>query len=190
VNIDHALNRAAELLAPWARASSRPEPDRLDVALAADDVIAAVRALRAGRWGYLAAITGLDHGGAASRSASELPGELPGELTGAVEVLYHFCAGAAIVTLRVQIPYSTPVVASICDLVPSAAFFERELSEMLGVTVTGTPDPSRLFLPDDWPDGVYPLRKEFAAGASTDPSAAASAHDPPEERSHADPGPA
>jgi Ni,Fe-hydrogenase III component G len=32
---------------------------------------------------------------------------------------------------------------------------------MLGLTVTGTPDPSRLFLPDDWPDGVYPLRKDF-----------------------------
>ena len=32
--------------------------------------------------------------------------------------------------------------------------------EMFGVVVDGTPNPSRLFLPDDWPDGVYPLRKD------------------------------
>jgi Ni,Fe-hydrogenase III component G len=27
--------------------------------------------------------------------------------------------------------------------------------------VVGTPDPGKLLLPDDWPDGVYPLRKSF-----------------------------
>jgi Ni,Fe-hydrogenase III component G len=61
-------------------------------------------------------------------------------------------------------------VPSICGVIPSAGFFERELGEMLGVTVDGIPDASRLFLPDDWPDGVYPLRKEFAAaqGVSSD----------------------
>jgi len=32
---------------------------------------------------------------------------------------------------------------------------------MLGVAVIGAPDEGRLFLPDDWPDGVFPLRKEF-----------------------------
>jgi NADH-quinone oxidoreductase subunit D len=31
---------------------------------------------------------------------------------------------------------------------------------MFGVDVVGTPNPDRLFLPDDWPDGVYPLRKD------------------------------
>ena len=39
--------------------------------------------------------------------------------------------------------------------------FERELSEMFGVTVVGIPNPERLYLPDDWPEGVYPLRKDF-----------------------------
>jgi ech hydrogenase subunit E len=32
--------------------------------------------------------------------------------------------------------------------------------EMFGVVVEGTPNTNRLFLPDDWPDGVYPLRKD------------------------------
>jgi Ni,Fe-hydrogenase III component G len=32
---------------------------------------------------------------------------------------------------------------------------------MFGNTVAGTPNTARLFLPDEWPDGVYPLRKDF-----------------------------
>jgi len=31
---------------------------------------------------------------------------------------------------------------------------------MLGVTFRGAPDTARLFLPDDWPEGVYPLLKD------------------------------
>jgi NADH:ubiquinone oxidoreductase subunit C len=165
VSTDSALDRAGELLGPWTSATSRPEPHRLDIAVAAADVVVAVRALRDAGWGYLAAITGLDLGAAA----------------GGLDVLYHFCAGAAIVTLRVRILRSNATVPSICDLVPSASFFERELSEMFGVTVTGTPDVSRLLLPDDWPDGVYPLRKDFGTGAP--------AGDPEEEPHHADPRP-
>jgi Ni,Fe-hydrogenase III component G len=160
---DAALDRAAALLAPWASVVSRPEPHRVDVAVAAADLVPAVRALREAEWGYLAAITGLDLGGAED----------------ALEALYHFCAGAAIVTLRVRTPRSDASVPSICDLVPSASFFERELSEMLGVTVSGTPDPRRLYLPDDWPDGAYPLRKASAAGAAV--------ADRDEEGRHAEP---
>ncbi len=32
---------------------------------------------------------------------------------------------------------------------------------MFGITVEGTPVTDKLLLPDDWPDGVYPLRKSF-----------------------------
>jgi Ni,Fe-hydrogenase III component G len=53
-------------------------------------------------------------------------------------------------------------VPSICSVIPAASFFERELAEMLGVVIADAPDSNRLFLPDDWPDGVYPLRKDFA----------------------------
>jgi Ni,Fe-hydrogenase III component G len=33
--------------------------------------------------------------------------------------------------------------------------------ELFGVEIVGTPDTDRLVLPDDWPHGVYPLRKSF-----------------------------
>lgn len=146
MDTDIALQRAGRLLAPWAQATRAPEHGRLDVVLAPDDLPAAVEALGEARWGYLTTITGRDLGVEA----------------GELEVLYHFCAGAAIVTLRVYMPRAEASVPSVCPIIPSASFFERELSEMLGVDVIGTPNPDRLFLPDDWPDGVYPLRKDFA----------------------------
>ena len=63
--------------------------------------------------------------------------------------------------LRVGLGRDRPVIPTICNIIPSASFFERELSEMFGITVEGTPNPARLFLPDEWPAGVYPLRKDY-----------------------------
>jgi len=56
-------------------------------------------------------------------------------------------------------------------------FYERELLEMFGVAVTGLADTSHLFLPDGWPDGVYPLLKDVDAQAAAE---RASASEPPE----------
>jgi ech hydrogenase subunit E len=79
-----------------------------------------------------------------------------------MEALYHFCSGPAIVTLRVPLPREGEAsLPSLSGMIPPAGFFERELNEMMGVTITNIDDPSRLFLPDNWPDGVYPLRAEF-----------------------------
>ncbi len=41
---------------------------------------------------------------------------------------------------------------SLHTLYPNAMFYERELLEMFGVTVTGLADTSHLFLPDGWPE--------------------------------------
>jgi NADH:ubiquinone oxidoreductase subunit C len=131
--------------------SDLPEPGRIDIQIEANDLLAAVKALFDARWGYLIAITGLDLG----------------EAAGKLEVLYHFGQGAAVLTLRVAIPRANEEarVPSVCRLIPSASFFERELSEMFGIVVEGTPDPNRLFLPDDWPGGAFPLRKDFKTPA-------------------------
>lgn len=144
MSTDAALQAAQTLLAPWTRAAHTPEPNRLDITLAAGDLPQAVAALQERPWGYLSAITGLDLGPA----------------SGEIEVLYHFCSRAAVVTLRVRASRESPSVPSVCAAIPSASLFERELSEMLGVTVVHTPNPDRLFLPEDWPKGVYPLRKD------------------------------
>jgi Ni,Fe-hydrogenase III component G len=95
----------------------------------------------------------------------DLPAPIPAEgqalAAGFLEVLYHFCHGAAMGTLRLTLPYSHPVILSICDLIPSAVIFERETIELFGVEIVDTPSREHLLLPDDWPDGVYPMRKSF-----------------------------
>ena len=86
---------------------------------------------------------------------STITGDDTGE---GVCVLYHFWNKHG-VTLRVVLPYDDLHVATLTDLIPGVAFYEREVAEMLGVTFDGHPNPARLFLPDDW-DGGFPLRKD------------------------------
>jgi Ni,Fe-hydrogenase III large subunit/Ni,Fe-hydrogenase III component G len=52
-------------------------------------------------------------------------------------------------------------VASITDIIPGANWAEREYRDAVGVQPEGHPDPRRLLLADDWPEGVYPLRRDF-----------------------------
>lgn len=123
-----------------------PEPDRIDFYLKEEkNIITAAAGLRVKRLGYLAAITGLD----------------PGELQEELEVLYHFCSGFVTITLRIKIPKVAPIVHTLTEIIPGAEPYERELSEMYGITVIGLRNPEHLYLPDDWPAGVYPLRKDF-----------------------------
>lgn len=44
--------------------------------------------------------------------------------------------------------------------VPAAVWGEREVRDMYGLIPVGLPDERRLVLPDDWPDELYPLRKD------------------------------
>lgn len=143
-----ALNRAQTFLQPWTASTAQPQPHRLDVRVEREHFKQAIAAVKQAHWGYLAAITGLD-----------VP---PGEnQEGAVEGLYHFCEGAAVLTIRVMVPYSDPYLPSVCDLIPAATLYEREFIEMFGVFLEGTPSTERLLLADEWPVGVYPLRKSF-----------------------------
>lgn len=145
-----ALETAEQYLRPLSTEVKIPEANRADYYMPAENLHAAVKALVDARWGYLSAITGLD-----------VPAAEGSETEGGVDVLYHFCEGAAIATLRLHVPYSNAVVPTVCDLLPAATLYERELIEMLGVQVSDTPNTDHLILPEEWPAGVYPLRKSF-----------------------------
>ncbi len=138
------LDTAQQLIAEWAKATTKPTANRLDVQIDAADLPRAAAALHQARWGFLTAITGLD-----SVKTNEL------------EALYHFVNGAANVNLRVRIPRENASIPSVCGSIPAATFFERELGEMFGITVVGTPNSDRLFLPEEWPTNTPPLRKDF-----------------------------
>lgn len=63
--------------------------------------------------------------------------------------------------VRVPVDPANPFIPSITPLVSGANWAEREARDMIGVHPKNHPDPRRLVLADDWPDGVYPLRKNF-----------------------------
>ena len=46
------------------------------------------------------------------------------------------------------------------DFMPAANWIEREIHELLGVNFVGHPRLDKLLLPDDWQEGIYPLRKK------------------------------
>lgn len=129
----------------WRLETRQPEPNRLDVLLASPaDLVPFAAGLRVQRIGYLAAITGLD----------------PGPESGQLELLYHFCRGAAIVTLRLSVARDGAVIPTLSAIIPSAESSEREIAEMFGVTFDGLRAAEHLYLPEEWPASTYPLRKD------------------------------
>lgn len=77
------------------------------------------------------------------------------------ELLYHFANNFTCLSIRTQIPRDNPLLPSICQLIPGAVLYERELQDMFGITVQNIPDGRPLVLPDGWPAGNYPLRKDW-----------------------------
>jgi|WetSurMetagenome_2_1015567.scaffolds.fasta_scaffold220240_1 NADH:ubiquinone oxidoreductase subunit C len=164
------LAKAENLLKPFALTLTNPDPIRLDARITPDQLIPSMNVLLLASWGYLSAITGLDHPGTSmspeeekqwKRLSTDSDQSSLVAHEGLIELLYHFVEGEAIVTLRVNLPYSNPKVPTICGLIPIASLYERELIEMFGITIEGTPNTDHLLLTDDWPQGIYPLRKSF-----------------------------
>lgn len=78
-----------------------------------------------------------------------------------VEVIYHLAyEGSIELSLKLTVPRENPTIPTIADVIPGALLYEREVHDLLGVTFEGHPDLSPLVLPEGWPEGVYPLRKE------------------------------
>ncbi len=61
--------------------------------------------------------------------------------------------------IRTSVPEQNPVMDSITPDIPNAGWSEREYIDHLGMKFSGHPKPKRLILSDDWPEGLYPLRK-------------------------------
>jgi len=58
------------------------------------------------------------------------------------------------------LPAENPTIESITDIVPAASWAEREMRDLIGIEPVGHRYPKRLVLPDGWPDGNHPLRKD------------------------------
>jgi len=63
------------------------------------------------------------------------------------------------VRVKARVPEDDPVVETVTDLWPGAAWHEREAYDMMGIRFAGHPDLRRIYLPEDF--AYHPLRKEF-----------------------------
>ncbi|MFH1360618.1 MAG: NADH-quinone oxidoreductase subunit C [Candidatus Omnitrophota bacterium] len=79
------------------------------------------------------------------------------------EILYHFTIEPInlLISFRVKLDREKPEIDSLTFLMKGADWIEREMWEMLGINFIGHADLKRLLLPDEWPQGVYPLRRDY-----------------------------
>ncbi len=80
-----------------------------------------------------------------------------------MEILYHFLIEDInlLISLRVKLQKPKLEIDSLSTIFEGANWIEREIHEILGINFKGHPDLKRLLLPDDWPEGVYPLRRDY-----------------------------
>ncbi len=79
------------------------------------------------------------------------------------EILYHFIIEEInlIISLRVKLAKVKPEIDSLATIFEGANWIEREMRELFGINFKGHPDLRSLLLPEDWPEGVYPLRRDY-----------------------------
>ncbi|OGS50809.1 MAG: hypothetical protein A3K65_08470 [Euryarchaeota archaeon RBG_16_68_12] len=79
-----------------------------------------------------------------------------------IDVIYHACAPKGVlVSVRAAVPKKAARIPTVTDILPAAALYEREIHDLFGVEFVGNPDLRRLMLHEGWPEGQYPLRKDW-----------------------------
>jgi membrane-bound hydrogenase subunit beta len=119
----------------------------------------------------------------ARRITAEAPRELIAELAGFIKdtllfpslamitgldageeflLIYHFAgSGGIVLSVKASVPKADPVFETVTEIYPGAVLYEVEARNLLGVTIKGIPEDIRYPLPDDWPEGQHPLRKDW-----------------------------
>ena len=138
-----------------------PRPRRLWAEVPSEKIVEVFdHAVRKMGFSILCTITGLDQG--ASLGA-----------------IYHLARESGVtLNLATSVPKEKPVLATVTAHFPAADAYERELVDLFGFEVQGLPPGSRYPLPDDWPQGQHPLRKDWNV-------AMLEGHKPPGEMNHA-----
>lgn len=81
----------------------------------------------------------------------------------AVHHVWSLPSYSTLVRLAAPIEPEDPSFPSIAARHPAANWFEREIADFFGVVPAGHPNPERVALHDDWPQGAWPLRRDFPA---------------------------
>lgn len=79
-----------------------------------------------------------------------------------LEFIYHIAnKDGVVVNLKTNAPKTDPVIKTVTGIYNGATFYERELEDLLGAKVEGLPEGRHYPLPENWPAGQYPLRKDW-----------------------------
>jgi Ni,Fe-hydrogenase III large subunit/Ni,Fe-hydrogenase III component G len=69
-----------------------------------------------------------------------------------------------VIILSSRLDAHAPTYPALTPVFYAADWYGREMQDMFGIVAIGHPDLRPLYLYDDWPEGMYPLRKDFDAG--------------------------
>lgn len=83
-----------------------------------------------------------------------------------MEVIYHIVDGGTVVNVRVVLQQGDARLPTLTEVYPGAALYEREVNELMGIEFEGHPSMDRLILPEQWPQGKHPLRKDRTSDTS------------------------
>ncbi len=126
-----------------------------------------------------------DLAAACAAAAEVLPGRLATMIgyddraqSGRFRLAYVFAVADGWLSVETALDPATPEFPSVTPLLPAADWYEREVHDLLGLVPAGHPDPRRLVLHENWPDGCYPLRKDV------DPASAVPVAELPPARFH------
>ncbi len=75
--------------------------------------------------------------------------------------VFYFFEREKLAAFRSSVQRKNPVLPTIMEVFDNAEHYEREIHEQFGVVFEGNPRLHQKFLlPDNWPAGDYPMRKD------------------------------
>jgi NADH:ubiquinone oxidoreductase subunit C len=79
-----------------------------------------------------------------------------------LQFIYHIAnKDGIVINIKTNTSKSDPVINTVTGIYNGATFYERELEDLLGAKVKGLPEGRHYPLPENWPKGQYPLRKDW-----------------------------
>lgn len=85
-----------------------------------------------------------------------------------IGLMYHMAQDSGIVmTLGIEAPKNAPGPSTVTPYFPTAELAEREVIDLLGAQIQNMPDGPRYPLPEGWPEGEFPLRKDWKPAGKT-----------------------
>lgn len=85
------------------------------------------------------------------------------EMSGHFVIYYVFADRdlGQLLILKGKVSDAESAFPSIAYRTPAAYLYEREIHDLFGLFPVGSPNPKRMIWHGNWPEGVFPLRKEF-----------------------------